>query len=250
MSAPVERDNTGFVDHLVDNRYVARALQNLVPRAVTGRENPAWDAARDAALPGREVHPVVLDMPQPVVSFLLGPRHDRHSPTGRIDNQRSSFTQLPFERIVDEARAGTTSRSVGISRVQSGLVLFVEHFKGCIRVVRPDPLDVGLAIRRSRRSPLRRRFGAVRLGRLVAASDGDACRYQYRGNRERYETSNAHLSPRRRLIFVPTSFPRDRAHRPARQSATNPGRASVRWPAWLPCRWLYWTHPWRGPSRP
>src|SRR5207247_2151815 len=72
MSAPVERDNTGFVDHLVDNRYVARALQNLVPRAVTRRENPAWDAARDAALPGREVHPVVLDMSQPVVSFLLG----------------------------------------------------------------------------------------------------------------------------------------------------------------------------------
>src|SRR5213592_3240368 len=89
MSAPVDRDNTGFVDHLVDNRYVAWALQNLVPSAVTRRENPAWDAARDAALPGREVHPVVLDMSQPVVSFLLGPRNDRHSPAGRIDNQRS-----------------------------------------------------------------------------------------------------------------------------------------------------------------
>src|SRR5213593_222233 len=174
MSAAVDRDHTGFMDHLVDNRYVARALQNLVPGAVTCWEEPAGDAARDAALPGGEVHPVVLDMPQPVVSFLLGPRHDRHSPAGRIDNQRSPFTQLPFERIVDEARAGATPRSVGISRVQSRLVLFVEHFKGCIRVVRPDSLDVGLAIRRSRRSPLRRRFGAVRLGRLVPASDGDA----------------------------------------------------------------------------
>src|SRR6266404_6352855 len=250
MPAPVEGDNTGFVDHLVDNRYVARALQNLVPGAVTRRENPAWDAARDAALPGREVHPVVLDMPQPIVSFLLGPRHDRHSPAGRIDNQRSPFTQLPFERIVDEARAGATARSVRISRVQSRLVLFVEHFKGCIRVVRPDSLDVGLAIRRSRRSPLRRRFGALCLGRQVPASDGDACRYQYRGNRERYQISNAHLSPRSRLIFVPTSFPRDRSHRPAHQFPTNPGTASVRWRAWLPCRWLYWTHPWRGTPRP
>src|SRR5258706_12928782 len=119
MSAPVERDNTGFVNHLVENRYVARALQNLVPGAVTRREKPAWDAARDAALPGREVPPVVLDMPQPVVSFILGPRHDRHSPAGRIDNQRSPFTQLPFERIVDEARAGATARSIWISRVQS-----------------------------------------------------------------------------------------------------------------------------------
>src|SRR2546426_2875037 len=250
MPAPVERDNTGFVDHLVNNRYVARALQNLVPRAVTRRENPARDAARDAALPGREVHPVVLDMPQPVVSFLLGPRHDRHSPVGRIDNQGSPFTQLPIERIVDEARAGATPRSVGISRVQSRLVLFVEHFKRCIRVVRPDSLDVGLAIRRSKRSPLRRRPGAVRLGRLFPASHGGARRYQYRGNRERYETSNAHLSPRSRLIFVPTSFPRDRAHRSARQFPTNPGRASVRCRAWLPCRWLYWTHPWRGTPRP
>src|SRR5256712_8185824 len=185
MSAPVERDKTGFVDHLVDNRYVARALENFVPRAVTRRENPAWDAARDAALPGREVHPVVLDMSQPVVSFLLGPRHDRHSPAGRIDNERSPFTQLPFERIVDQARAGATARSIGISRVQSRLVLFVEHFKGWIRVVRPDSLDVGLAIRRSRRSPLRRRFGAVRLGRLVLASDANTRRYQYRCNRER-----------------------------------------------------------------
>src|SRR5437879_13709023 len=111
MSAPVERDNTGFVDHLVDNRYVARALQNLVPRAVTRRENPAWDAARDAALPGREVHPVVLDMPQPVGSFLLGPRHERHSPAGRIHNPRPPFTQLPFERIVDECRTAPTPRS-------------------------------------------------------------------------------------------------------------------------------------------
>src|SRR5207247_6383607 len=125
---------------------------------------PAGDAARDAALPGGEVHPVILDMPQPVVSLLLGPRHDRHSAIGRIDNQRSPFTQLPFERIVDEARAGATPCSVGISRVQSRLVLFVEHFKGCIRVVGPDSLDVGLAIRRSRRSPLRRRPGAVRPG--------------------------------------------------------------------------------------
>src|SRR6059036_184337 len=250
MPAPVDRDHTGFVDHLVDNRYVARALQNLVPGAVTRREKPARDTARDAALPGGEVHPVVLEMPEPVVSFLLRPRHDRHSTAGRIDDQRSPFTQLPFERIVDEAGAGATPRSVGISRVQSRVVLFVEHFKGCVRVVRPDSLDVGLAIRRSRRSPLRRRFGAVRLGRLVAASDGRACRYQYRGNREQYETSNAHLSPRSRLIFVPTSFPRDRAHRPARQSPTNPGTASVRWRAWLPCRWLYWTHPWRGTPGP
>src|SRR5947207_14413223 len=111
MPAPVEGDNTGFVDHLVDNRYVARALQNLVPGAVTRWENPARDAARDAALPGREVHPVVLDMPQPVVAFLLGPRHDRHSPAGRLDNQRSPFTQLPFARIVDEAGTGATARS-------------------------------------------------------------------------------------------------------------------------------------------
>src|SRR5438094_4061576 len=222
MPASVDRNHAGFVDHLVDNRYVAWALQNLVPRAVTRRENPAWDAACDAALPGREVHPVVLDMPQPVVSFLLGPRHDRHSPAWRIDNQRSPFTQLPFERIVDEAGAGATPRSVGISRVQSRLVLFVEHFKGCIRVVRPDSLDVGLAIRRSRRSPLRRRFGAVRLGRLVPASDGPACRYQYRGNRERYETSNAHLSSCCRLIFVPTSFPRDCSHWPGREFPANP----------------------------
>src|SRR6267142_1278383 len=246
MLAPVERDNTGFVDHLVDNRYVARALQNLVPGAVTRRENSAWDAARDAALPGGEVHPVVLDMPQAVVSFLLGPRHDRHSPAGRIDNQRPPFTQLPFERIVEEARAGATPRSVRISRVQCRLVLFVEHFKGCVCVVRPDSLDVGLAIRRSRRSPLLRRFGAVRLGRLVLAGDAAACRYQDRSNRERYKTSNAHLSPRSRLIFVPTSFPRDRAHRSAHQFPTNPGTASVRWRAWLPGRWLYWTHPWRG----
>src|SRR5207249_3251835 len=246
MPASVDRNHTGFVDHLVDNRYVAWALQNLVPGAITRREKPAGDAARDAALPGGEVHPVILDMPQPVVSLLLGPRHDRHSAIGRIDNQRSPFTQLPFERIVDEARAGATPCSVGISRVQSRLVLFVEHFKGCIRVVGPDSLDVGLAIRRSRRSPLRRRLGAVRL----PASDGGACRYHYRGNRERYETSNAHLSPRSRLIFVPTSFPRDRAHRPARQFPTNPGTASVRWRAWLPCRWLYWIHPWRGTPRP
>src|SRR5438093_13535345 len=251
MPASVDRNHTGFVDHLVDNRYVAWALQNLVPGAITRREKPAGDAARDAAVPRREVHPAVLDMRQPVLSFLLGPRHDRHSPAGRIDNQRSAFTQLPFERIVDEARAGATSCSVGISRVQSRLVLFVEHFKGCIRVVGPDSLDVGLAIRRSRRSPLRRRPGAVRPGRLFPASDGGACRYHYRGNRERYETSNAHLSPRSRLIFVATSFPRDRAHRPAHQLPTNPGTASVRWRAWLPGRWLYWTHPWRvtpGPS--
>src|SRR5437879_9232499 len=132
MSAPVERDNTVFMDHLVDNRYVARPLQNLVPRAVTRRENPAWDAARDAALPGGEVHPVVLDMPQSVVSFLLCPRHDWHSPAGRIDNQRSPFTQFPFDRIVDEARAGATARSVRISRVQARLVLFVDHLNGCI----------------------------------------------------------------------------------------------------------------------
>src|SRR5437667_4838114 len=228
MPASVDRNHAGFVDHLVDNRYVARALQNLVPRAVTRRENPAWDAARDAALPGGEVLPVVLDMPQPVVSLLLGPRHDRHSPAGRIDNQRPPFTQLPFERIVDEARAGATSCSVRISRVQSRLVLFVEHFKGCIRVVGPDSLDVGLAIRRSRRSPLRRRPGAVRPGRLFPASDGGACRYHYRGNRERYETSNAHRSPRSRLMFAATSFPRDRAHRPARQLTTNPGPTSAR----------------------
>src|SRR5207247_2481489 len=136
MSAPVDRDNTGFVDHLVDNRYVAWALQNLVPRAVTRRENPAWDAARDAALPGREVHPVVLDMSQPVVSFLLGPRNDRHSPAGRIDNQRSPFTQLPFERIVDEARAGATPRSGRISRAPSRLVPFFAHFIARILAVR------------------------------------------------------------------------------------------------------------------
>src|SRR3989442_6180032 len=98
MSAPVERDNTGFVDHFIDNRYVARSLQNLVPRAVTRRENPAWDAARDAALPGGEVHPVVLDMPQPVVSFLLRPRHDRHSPARSIANQWTPATHLPFAR--------------------------------------------------------------------------------------------------------------------------------------------------------
>src|SRR6266487_921308 len=53
-----------------------------------------------------------------------------------------------------------------------------------------------------------------------------------------------------RLIFVPTSFPRDRSHRPAHQFPTNPGTASVRWRAWLPCRWLYWTHPWRGTPGP
>src|SRR5437899_11778810 len=114
MSAPVERDNTGFVDHLVDNRYVARPLQNLVPRAVTRRENPAWDAARDAALPGGEVHPVVLDMPQPAVSVFLGPRHDRHSPARSIANQGPPLPQLPFKRILDEARAGTPARSVTI----------------------------------------------------------------------------------------------------------------------------------------
>src|SRR5438105_12202054 len=96
MSAPVERNHTGFVDHLVDNRYVARALQNLVPGAVTGRENPAWNAARDAALPGREVHPVVLDMPQPVVSFLLGPRHDRHSPDRKSTRLNSSHEWISY----------------------------------------------------------------------------------------------------------------------------------------------------------
>src|SRR5215510_6956828 len=115
MYPAVNGDNAGFMDHLVHNRYVARAPQNLVTGAVTRGENPARHAACDASLPGSEVLPVVLDMRQPVVSFLLGPRHDRHSPAGRIDNQRSPFTQLPFERIVDEARAGATPCSVRVS---------------------------------------------------------------------------------------------------------------------------------------
>ena len=53
MRTPVERNDARFVDHLVDDRHVAGTLQDLVPRAVAGREDPARHATRDAPLPRR-----------------------------------------------------------------------------------------------------------------------------------------------------------------------------------------------------
>src|SRR5262249_24345757 len=79
---PADGVKTGFRDGARDNGEVPRALQTLVPRAIPGGETPAWNTPRDAAFPAGEVHPVVLEMRQPVVSFLLRPRHDRHSPAG------------------------------------------------------------------------------------------------------------------------------------------------------------------------
>src|SRR6185369_12604935 len=74
MRAPVDRNHARFVNHLVS-------------RAVARREDPARHATRNAALPRGEVHPVVLNVREPVIAGLLRPRHDRHAAARRFDNK-------------------------------------------------------------------------------------------------------------------------------------------------------------------
>ena len=154
MRTPVERNDARFVDHLVDDRDVAGTLQDLVSRAVAGGEYPARHAARDAPLPGRVVHPVVLDVRQLVVSSLLRPRHDRHAPARRIDDQRPSLRQLAIGRVGEKA-AGPVPRPVpsGSPAYKLGRVALVEDLERRAGVVRPDALQVRLAIGCSWRRP-------------------------------------------------------------------------------------------------
>ena len=64
VRAAVERDDARFVNHLVADRHVARALHDLVRVAVDGRHHRAGHAAGDAAIVEAEVL-VLLNGPLP-----------------------------------------------------------------------------------------------------------------------------------------------------------------------------------------
>ena len=162
VRTPVERNDARFVDHLVDDRHVAGALQDLVSGAVPGGEHPARHAARDAPLPRRVVLPVVLDVRQLVVSSLLRPRHDRHAPVGRIDDQRPSLGQRSIGGVVQKAGAGAAGRAIGIAGIQARRVALIEYFERRAGVVRPHALQIRLTVGRSWRCPALRRLGCSR----------------------------------------------------------------------------------------
>src|SRR5688572_21188070 len=95
MRPAVQRDDPGFVDHLVVNHHVPGRLEDLIPGVVRGGKKATRHATRDTSLPGGLVLPRVGDTGQVVVAFFFRPRHDRNPSARWIDDERSPWSQLP-----------------------------------------------------------------------------------------------------------------------------------------------------------
>ncbi len=179
MRAAFERDDACLVDHLVQDDDVARRLQDAVARPVSGREDAARHAARDAPLPRRVVHVGVGQVDQVVVAARAGVVANRDPPVGRVDDHR------PAPRV-----AGRAARPVGeAAHFALRLRLGGRHPRRLVRAreptrkrgqplevrlvgrlergrveVGPDALDVRLTVRGQRRRPGLIRLGSDRAG--------------------------------------------------------------------------------------
>ena len=143
-------------------------------------------------------------MRQPVVSALLRPGHDRHTPVGRIDDQRLPLHQLSVGDIVRETRrAGAAGGAVRVPRIQTRFVAGIEYFERRRIVVRPGALKIRLAVGGPQRRRGHRRVGCARAGWQDLDRDGGQRQYRHScDDRQRCETSIAHQIPLSLLLDV------------------------------------------------
>ena len=173
---PVQRDEAGAVDHLVEDQHGVLRLHQLHVVVVGARDHrrPRVEAD-DAALGERTLFRVVVLAAPRRVARLRRRRHRRHAAVGRIDDQRrllrDALAEVPPEVVVGALDVGRGAAAAVV--LVAGLDPLLRELFGLLVAERalageraralewrelgevPRALEVGVAVRRARHLRLR-----------------------------------------------------------------------------------------------